>query len=262
MNCAEIQPILPLYWDGPIAPATQAACAAHLQSCPLCRVELSELRAVSRDLTLLSQPVPPPDLAASITWALAAQAMARRPAPRRNWRAWLVAWLRPRVVPYTVGSFASVLLFLSLFGALRSSLVAFQDWNQTARLVSARETQAAQDKGYYGYDIRQPLSPEGLAALRGPVSGESPTLNPQGALAMVIRSLAFGTANDDMTVVADIFSDGSASLAGVMQPPRDPRLLRDVQRALRQNPAFVPAGYDRRPETIRVVFVVQSVDVK
>jgi hypothetical protein len=65
-----------------------------------------------------------------------------------------------------------------------------------------------------------------------------------------------------MMVVADIFSDGSAALTDVMTPPRDPRLLRDVQRALRQNPAFVPATYDGRPQTLRVVFVVQNLGVR
>jgi hypothetical protein len=38
--------------------------------------------------------------------------------------------------------------------------------------------------------------------------------------------------------------------------------LRDVQRALRQNPAFVPATYDGRPQTLRVVFVVQNLGVR
>jgi hypothetical protein len=64
-----------------------------------------------------------------------------------------------------------------------------------------------------------------------------------------------------MVVVADVFSNGSASLADVVQPPRDRRMLEEFQAALRQNAAFVPASYDRRPETMRVVFVVQKVKV-
>jgi hypothetical protein len=64
-----------------------------------------------------------------------------------------------------------------------------------------------------------------------------------------------------MIVVTDVFANGRASLADVVHPPRDRRMLSDFQDALRQNAAFVPAYYDRRPETMRVVFVVQKVDV-
>jgi hypothetical protein len=64
-----------------------------------------------------------------------------------------------------------------------------------------------------------------------------------------------------MVVVADVFKDGSASLADVVQAPRDRRMLDEFESALRQNAAFVPAALDRRPDTMRVVFTVQKVDV-
>ena len=56
-----------------------------------------------------------------------------------------------------------------------------------------------------------------------------------------------------MIVVADVFSDGSASLVDVVQAPRDKRMLDDFESALRQDRAFVPASFDRRPDTMRVV---------
>ena len=62
-------------------------------------------------------------------------------------------------------------------------------------------------------------------------------------------------------IVADVFTNGSASLANVMQAPRDRRMLQDFEKALRQDAAFVPASVDRRPETMRVVFSIQRVDV-
>ena len=65
-----------------------------------------------------------------------------------------------------------------------------------------------------------------------------------------------------MIVVADVFSNGAASLADVVQAPRDRRMLADFQLALRQSAAFVPASLDRRPGTMRVVFTVQKVDVR
>jgi len=65
-----------------------------------------------------------------------------------------------------------------------------------------------------------------------------------------------------MVVVADVFSNGAASLADVMHAPRDRRMLEDFDKALRQDAAFVPASLDRRPETMRVVFSVQRVNVR
>src|SRR5216683_2496990 len=67
---------------------------------------------------------------------------------------------------------------------------------------------------------------------------------------------------DDMMVVADVFSNGAASLADVMRAPRDRHMLEDFQKALRQDAAFVPADLDRRPGTMRVVYSVHRVDIR
>jgi hypothetical protein len=47
-----------------------------------------------------------------------------------------------------------------------------------------------------------------------------------------------------------------------MHGPRDRRMLDDFQAALRNNAAFVPASMDRRPESMRVVFSIQRVEVR
>ena len=65
-----------------------------------------------------------------------------------------------------------------------------------------------------------------------------------------------------MIVIADVFSNGSASIADVVQAPRNRQMLADFEVALRQSAAFVPASLDRRPDTMRVVFSVQKVDVR
>jgi hypothetical protein len=38
-------------------------------------------------------------------------------------------------------------------------------------------------------------------------------------------------------------------------------MVEELQDALRKNPAFVPASLDRRPQTMRVVFVLQRMNV-
>jgi hypothetical protein len=63
-------------------------------------------------------------------------------------------------------------------------------------------------------------------------------------------------------VVADVYGNGSASLAAVVEPPRNRRMVDELQAALRKNPAFVPASLDQRPQTMRVVFALQKVSVQ
>ncbi|MBC7931166.1 MAG: hypothetical protein H7Z38_11445, partial [Rubrivivax sp.] len=98
---------------------------------------------------------------------------------------------------------------------------------------------------------------------RAAITSESPTLNPRGALAALTLSppSAGSPDDDDMIVVADVYSNGSASLAAVVEPPRNRRMIDEFQDALRKNPAFVPASLDRRPQTMRVVFVLQKMNV-
>ena len=114
-----------------------------------------------------------------------------------------------------------------------------------------------------GYDVTKPLSPALYAATRSPYTAESPSLNPRGALARMTWTPppSGNPDDDDMIVVADVYDNGRASLAAVVAPPRNPRALDDLQDAFRKNPAFVPAAFDRRPQTMRVVFVLQKMNV-
>jgi hypothetical protein len=262
MSCLETQQSLSLYVDNQLAAPVRLACDEHLRQCPVCRAELAEMRAISRGLAALERPLSPPDLASAISDRLRIEAAALKRQPVLPLPVKLFRWLRPRLMPYTVGSLASVLLFAVMFNALRPHMKAL---NEAA--IAAREADAASLKIIYvgteGPSIYEPITPELFAAQRAPFNGESPSLNPRGALAALTRSQSHGheEGQDDMIVVADVFSNGRASLADVVQPPRDRRMLDEFQVALRQNAAFVPAYYDRRPETMRVVFVVQKVDV-
>jgi Putative zinc-finger len=261
MSCQETQQSLSLYVDDQLALPVRAACDEHLRQCPVCRTELAEMRAISRGLAALRRPQPPSDLASSISDALLIEAAARARQPVLPFSVRLMRWLRPRLMPYTVGSFASVLLFGVMFNALRPHMMAL---NEAA--IAAREADAASYKIIYvgteGPSIYEPITPELFAAQRAPFNVESPSLNPRGALAALTREQPQGDeGEDDMIVIADVFSNGRASLADVVQPPRDRRMLDEFQVALRKNAAFVPAYYDQRPETMRVVFVVQKVGV-
>lgn len=259
MSCEKITQLLSQYIDGVLSPAARVAVDEHLEICPVCRAHNAQLRSISRGLGQLLRPVAPATLASSISDALMIEAAARRQS-QRSLREALAQWLKPRLMPYGVGSLASVILFVSMFFALRPHFVALQEAARQSNSLLAVQS-------HLRYDLNQPVTPEDFSSRRAPFAAQSPSLDPGGALAALTGSYAHPHADvyqdaDDMMVVADVFSNGSASLAGVVQAPRDRQMLTDFEIALRQSAAFVPASLDRRPDTMRVVFTVQKVDVR
>jgi len=268
ITCEESRKAFSPYLDGSL---TREACAAldeHLDLCPLCRDGLGRTRALVRELSLVARPAPPADLAASISYAVAAE-RARQPARvYRSLGERLFHWVEPRLMPYAVGAFYSAVLFIAVFGALRHQLQALRNLSDAQRLETAYAITWIGADGLPlpgEYDVTRSLSPELSAAARAPFAIESPTLNPRGALARLTLeppSRDDGPDGDDMIVVADVYGNGSASLAAVVEPPRNRRMLDELQAALRKNPAFVPASLDQRPQTMRVVFALQKVSVQ
>jgi Putative zinc-finger len=251
MTCEETEQALSLYIDNVLSLPARVAVDEHLNICPVCRAHVTELRSISRGLSMLRRPVPPVDLDDSITDALIIEAAARRQSPKPSWAIRLAYWLEPRLMPYTIGSFASVIMFAAMFAGLRPHFIALREAaNQNAYAMRP--------------NLFEPVTPAIYAASRAPFAEQSPSLNPTGALAALTRSYAHPHSedSDDMVVVATVFSNGAASLSGVVQPPRDRRMLDEFELALRQDAAFVPASMDRRPDTMRVVFAVQKVDVR
>ncbi|HAF15258.1 MAG TPA: hypothetical protein DHU55_01635 [Blastocatellia bacterium] len=259
MNCEETTQLLSQYLDDALSLPTRVAVDEHLHRCPVCRAHHAELHSITRSLGQLARPVALSTLASSITDALLIEAAAQRQAPQRSWRESMALWLEPRLMPYGVGSLASLILFVSMFAALRPHFVALQEAARQSNSLLALQTA--------GYDLNQPVTPEDFSSRRAPFAAQSPSLDPGGALAALTGAnarphLDVNQDADDMVVVADVFSNGSASLADVVQAPRDRQMLADFEVALRQSAAFVPASLDRRPDTMRVVFTVQKVDVR
>ena len=256
MLCEETRDSLSLYIDDCLSLPVRAAIDEHLNRCPVCRSEVAELRTLTRKLSQLSRPTPPADLIFAISDALVIEAAAQRQAPDPSISYRIARFLQPRLMPYTIGSFASVILFFAMFSALRPHFVALREAAEQSNGVLVLRTVGP------GFDLNKPVTPEDFAASRAPYAEQSPSLNPSGALAALTRGYSHNRDEyDDMIVVTDVFSNGAASLADVVQPPKDKRMLADFESALRQNAAFVPASLDRRPDTMRVVFAVQKVDV-
>jgi hypothetical protein len=259
MTCEETSRLISQYIDDAVSLPLRVEMEGHLDCCPVCRASVTELRALSRGLRQLARPAVPSDLTSSISNALQIEVAARRQTPSRSFTERMALWAEPRLMPYSVGAMASLVLFVSMFVALRPHFEALQR--------AARESDAVLALSNTGLDLNRPVTPEDFSARRAPFAEQSPSLDPKGALAVLTSSYAQPHTEsnqdiDDMIVVADVFSDGSASLAGVVQAPRNRQMLTDFEIALRQSAAFVPASLDRRPGTMRVVFSVQKVDVR
>src|SRR6185436_15173963 len=251
MSCEETQQTLSLYIDDCVSLPARVAIDDHMDHCPVCRSEVADLRSLTRNLSSMTRPKPPVDLADTITDLLTIEVAARQ-AIKPSFRVRVARFLEPRVMPYTVGSFASVILFFLILTALRPHFVALREAalrNNGGSVIMVHPYEPQ-------YDLFQPVSQQDFALRRAPFGEQSPSLNPTGSLAALTRAYSHPHAryyadgdSDDMIVVTDVFSNGSASLADVVQPPKDKRMLDDFESALRQNAAFDEASLDRRPET-------------
>jgi hypothetical protein len=244
MSCEETQKSFSPYLDGRLAQSAHNGVDAHLEVCPVCRLEFARTRSLVRSLAGLERPAAPAGLAASINGLLLIERAARRQQPVVSLPARLLRWLEPRLMPYTVGALASLILFIGVVNALRPQFRVLRELTLAARVADESLDNSLFEGG--GYDVTKPL----------------PTINPNGALAALIQTPSRDDEDaDDMVIYADVFSNGSASLAGIVQPPRNPHLLDEVQEAFRRTPAFVPASLDRRPATVRIVMSVSKVNV-
>jgi hypothetical protein len=258
-KCEEIQFDLPLYPDGSLDTAERAVVDAHLPECPLCRQKLSEFEELSSGLRSVPRFSVPVELVNSIRAAVADQLVAPSGYPtfqlidRR--RSWKEIWL----VPSTAAAMATVTIGLTLLSfMLTSSPVPL-----SVRDASSRSSTAP----VFLTGMSNPdMSPGEYASSRIAIAGESPSINPRGALVALTNSLVRGEMRDDeVTVVADVFGNGLAQIAEVVEPSRDERAVAELERALQSDPLyapFVPANMDQRSSaTIRVILKIQSVNV-
>lgn len=270
MNCKETRQTFSLYVDNQLSMSEKRVVNEHLAVCPVCRAELIKTKSVVNGLNKMTAPHVPVDLSASISRSLRIEAAAMRSQQSLPLSQLILNWIKPRLMPYTIGTFASLIFFSLMFMGLRNSLMAFRAMDYANRKPIEVRRVILNNGGVIEYavyrsatpeDYPEPASTQDYAISRSPYSVGSPSLDPNGALAELTSSPYIGD-DDNMVVVTDVFANGIASLSGIIEPPRDPRMIDHFQRALKKNPAFVPADYDGRPQTIRVVFVVQKVAVE
>ena len=266
MRCIDVKSNLPLYSDDILTVAERGDLDAHLDTCPLCRQALSEFQAVKNSLRSLARPALRADF---LTLLRANVALELAPAGRvpvfhviEDRRGWREVWL----MPSTVGTFASLVIGLFLLWAILSTARDPAEFAVAMPIVRTERTSILLSQNpSIGPDTLD-LTPSEYANTRLAFAGESPSVNPQGALVALTKSLVRGEMRDEeVVVVADVFGNGLARIAEVVEPSANYGAIRELEEALESDPAFapfVPASFDGRKERMRVVLKIQNVNVK
>lgn len=270
MKCEDLQFSLPLFADDDLPASEKFKLEEHLAQCPVCREKQAEYVALRNSLRGLAQPSIPANLTHSLRSAVALQLNQSGSKKSSLFSDNFREWLQYRLMPYGVGTFASlVFVFMFLTSILSTKNATDQmeiaSLNANPAIVLSDSNTDQSYKIYTYRDLNLDLTDESFSALRVPVSNESPSLNPQGALVALTRSLVRGKIYDDeVVVVADVFSNGLAQIAEVVEAPRSRKSLEELENALQDDSSyapFVPARMDNRSNVIRVVFKIQRVDV-
>lgn len=280
MTCDKFKSQLSSFIDGQLADSVRISCEEHLRTCPMCHEQLVATRLMLRRVSSIAKLKSPDTLIHRIKDSLITEAavMCLRTADSTPWHKKSIQWIEPRLGPTLAGTFASIVLFLSLTSGLMPYVFEWRHWAEatgietrgilpsglTSNLVSNRWSQVTNN-----YDDSIPITPASYAASREAFSAESPSIDPRGALAAYMSPRRSGagrviksSASDSMLIVANVFSNGRASLAEILRPPRDREMINDVLRALSQSPAFVPAYLDHRPPTMRVILTIERINVR
>ena len=268
MSCEDLQFNLPIYLDDILSEAERVGVEKHLAQCPVCRCKLTDFQKLRNDLRILPRPALSHEKLTAMRNRVTQQAESKQgifasfvSEERRE-------WMQMRLMPYTVGTAASLLFTITLLWSLLSAAYIPEKTAELAKNEAPLKSPvllANPTLENYGNDFE--LNPANFAATRYSVSGNSPSLNPQGALVALTKSIVRGKMKDDeVVIVADVFGDGLAQIAEIVEPSSDVQAVYELEKALKNDPRyaapFVPANMDRRSDTVRVIFKINRVDIE
>jgi hypothetical protein len=261
MNCSDLKFELSPYLDGLSGAEQSVAVETHLEHCPLCRQTADDFRSLRTGLHGLEHPVIPERVVDSIREAVAYRVASGAP---NHQLPFIPDWLSdPRriwLMSYSVGAVASLVLGFTVLWMIllpanisRYPTLALNGGPSGSGGITAGNSPSGEP------------SPAAYAKTRRDVSSESPSINPDGALIELTKLLVQGQMKDDeVVVVADVYSNGSAQIAQVVEPSHNRDAVVELAKALDNSPEsapFVPAAYDKRSDSVRVIFKIQTVYV-
>lgn len=264
MFCENLQFNLPLYSDDVLTTEERAVLDEHLAQCPLCRQKLADFQALRNNLRVLPRPEFSAEILNKVRKTVAEELSATETKPVFLFSDTVQNWVQMRLMPYSVGTVASLILGFSLLWALFSGIPRVEQnngfvTNNTRDNSTIFIANADADKTVG--DLASDEFPE----LDLQISNAAPSVNPSGALIALTKSFVRGSMKDDeVVVVADVFGNGLAQIAEVVEPTNDWKTVNALDKALMDDPdfaPFIPAKADHRSETVRVIFKIQRVEV-
>ena len=253
MFCENLQFNLSLYSDDVLSDDERFVLDEHLAECPLCRIKLSEYQDLRRNLRVMARPEIPQNLLQNIRTSVAQAQQTNETGPIFVFKDNVKSWWRTHLMSYSIGTFASVFFGMMLLWGMFPG----QD------KIDVRYNSSESSTMLFADDDSTMSSSEYADKL---ISYQAPTINPAGALAAMSKSIVRGKMTDDeVVVVADVFGNGLAQISEVVEPRNDRRAVRELEKALKTDPAYAPpfitAADDNRSGTVRVVLKIQTVDV-
>ena len=265
MKCIDLQLVLPLYSDDVLSEIELAQVSEHLGRCPLCRQKVIDFQELRNGL----RAVPRPKFSASAMQSLRNTIVGRLASSTGtptfqligDRRRWLDVWL----MPYAVGAMSTLILGFTMLWVIVTGEVQPQTVASSQSGSTSNTTVLVPNVAPDFSRVEIELSPMEYASSRSAFSSESPSINPNGSLAALTKTFSKNEVEDDeVTVIADVYGNGVAEITEVVEPSSDRSAVGELQKALESGPssaAFVPASFDNRSDTIRVVLKIQNVTV-
>lgn len=264
MKCSDLQSNLALYADGLLDDIENSVLGGHLDACPLCRQRAADYRDMRAALRQMRRP----EISVALKNSIKREVRTELRIEKHSLvpvSSGIREWLQMRVMPYGVGVAASLLVAMTFTTMMFSGMlkpgnvpIAMQGRDPSVMLAANNTPFKDQDTSL--------ISPSDYAKTRLGLGNESPSVNPQGALIALTKSLVRGGMKDDeVVVVADVFDNGLAQIAEVVEPSRDRKALGELEKALDSDPTyapFIPSTLENRPQSVRVILKFQSVDVR
>jgi hypothetical protein len=281
MKCNDLQNNLALYIDDFLDKQSLFEVEVHLNNCLDCQKKLDQFKNLQFNLRELARPNIPNDLAFSVQSAVTAQLNNSSDKNYFSISPDTFEFLKFKIMPYTVATFASLLLSFSLLYSLftvNTDIVKSNQIAQNTGYVQTKVLIAPNNKSIPLENNKnlasQPngsetslITAEEYAYARLNVSGESPSINPTGALIALTKSMARGgqLENDEIVVVADVFSNGLAKISRIVEAPKSDKSAKELEKALSSDPDFAPfviSTLDKRSDTMQIVLKIQQVEIE
>ena len=126
MKCTDVRSLFSSYLDGALTGGQMQRLSEHLEGCPACTADYTELRRTQQMVAALGRKRPPADLALRLRVAISREAALRRERVWNRWSVRLENALNGFMIPATAGLVSAVIFFGVMIGffALPSSVSA------------------------------------------------------------------------------------------------------------------------------------------